>query len=226
MPQRPRALVSWSGGKDCCLAAHRARQEYELAGLVSMLTEDGSRSRSHGLPPELLQAQASSLQLPLFTAKAAWDTYEVEFAGLLARASASASATHVIFGDVFPDPHKQWAEGVCGGAGLTAIEPLWAEPTHALVYEFIACGDVRRWSRSVTALSMPPGWGRSSMKTRLPRWLRPARTRAANVANSTPTLRSSLASNGRYTCAIWESLTTAVVPYWNCGKQGSGIRDH
>jgi diphthine-ammonia ligase len=136
---KPRAAVSWSGGKDCCLAFSRSRAAFEIAGLITMFTEDGSRSRSHGLRPEVLKAQAEALGLPLLTARASWSVYEAEFQRLLARARAW-NITHVIFGDIYPDAHKEWAERVCKHEHLIALEPLWAEPTEALVGEFISEG--------------------------------------------------------------------------------------
>ena len=44
------AFGSWSGGKDCCLACYRAiTSGLKVSYLVNMVTEDGERSRSHGL---------------------------------------------------------------------------------------------------------------------------------------------------------------------------------
>ena len=135
-----RALLSWSGGKDCCLAWSRARESIEVVGLVTVMTEDGKRSRSHGLRPEVLESQADAMGLPLFTTNATWDTYESQFSGLLRQASGESGATHVIFGDIFPDAHREWAQRICRGCQLTALEPLWAEPTESLVREFLARG--------------------------------------------------------------------------------------
>lgn len=137
--KKPRAAVSWSGGKDCCLAMHRARESFEIAGIMTMLTEDGSRTRSHGLRPELLRRQAEVLGLPMLTAKASWADYEQQFKQLLADA-ARWNISHVIFGDVFPDAHRQWAEKMSRQAGLMAVEPLWGEPTRALALEFLEAG--------------------------------------------------------------------------------------
>lgn len=118
-----------------------------------MLTEEGSRSRSHGLRIASLQAQASALQLPLLTANASWDQYESEFIRLLATASQELHATHAIFGDVFPESNKQWAERVCHECELTALEPLWAQPTDLLVREFLReGGDARIVTVRDTAL--------------------------------------------------------------------------
>src|SRR5262245_44590071 len=55
---RPHAAVSWSGGKDCCLAFMRARDIFDVVALITMFGEDGNRSRSHGLTPKVIAAQA------------------------------------------------------------------------------------------------------------------------------------------------------------------------
>jgi len=61
----PRAAVSWSGGKDSYLALHRSRSSYDVVALITMFDEDGTRSRSHGLRPQILEAQAQRLGLPI-----------------------------------------------------------------------------------------------------------------------------------------------------------------
>lgn len=61
-------VCSWSGGKDCCLAYLRALDAgLEPVALVTMLTEGGVRTRSHGLPLDVIEAQAAALGLPLVT---------------------------------------------------------------------------------------------------------------------------------------------------------------
>lgn len=134
---KPKAMVSWSGGKDCYLALHRVREDFEFVGLLTMMTEDGRRSRSHGLRPELLRYQAELVGVPHFTECATWTEYERAFSRLLAKARTH-GATHVVFGDIYPDANRIWAETISAGQGLTAIEPLWGEPTEKLVYEFIS----------------------------------------------------------------------------------------
>jgi len=36
---RPRAAVSWSGGKDSCAALHRAHASYDVVAMVTMCDE-------------------------------------------------------------------------------------------------------------------------------------------------------------------------------------------
>ena len=51
---RPTAAISWSGGKDSCAAYHRARPDFDIVAAITMFNEDGTRSRSHGLRPEIV----------------------------------------------------------------------------------------------------------------------------------------------------------------------------
>ncbi len=136
---RKRAILSWSGGKDCWLAAIRTHEQFDIVGLVTMLNEDGSRSRSHGLRPDILAAQAARLNLPLFTRSASWQSYEDEFADLLLDSS-RLGVSHVVFGDIYPESNRLWAERVCCSVGLTATEPIFGESTEALANEFIDAG--------------------------------------------------------------------------------------
>lgn len=134
------ALMSWSGGKDSCLALWRARRAgMAVPLLVTAMDESGSRARSHGVPPELLRAQAASLGATLRCYHASWDSYEEQFIAML-RAAAAEGVGHAIFGDIDLLPHRAWEEKVCAAAGLTAHLPLWGEARRALVNEFIGAG--------------------------------------------------------------------------------------
>ena len=135
------AAVSWSGGKDGCLALHRVQDRFEVRALVTMLTEDGSRTRSHGLRPAIIERHAASLGAEAIFGRASWPGYEEEFIRVLCEAKEK-GVSHAIFGDVFPSPHREWVERVCREAGLEAVLPLWANSTRELAHEFIAAGGV------------------------------------------------------------------------------------
>jgi diphthine-ammonia ligase len=148
---RPKAAVSWSGGKDSYLALHRAAASLDIQALITMFTEDGSRSRSHGLRPEVLNRQAQLLNLPLVSGRGSWKTYEHEFKRLL-RELGLRGFSHVIFGDIFLDDHKAWVERVCNECGLQAVEPLWGEQTNELFREFLTTGAQARIVATKAAL--------------------------------------------------------------------------
>lgn len=131
---------SWSGGKDSCLAlARELMSGRPLTCLVTMLTEDGERSRSHGLSRNVLQAQAEALGVPLLTASATWNDYEAAFIRLLRQARELGAAT-AVFGDIDIPRHRAWEEGVCTAAGLVPSLPLWQEERLTLLDEWWARG--------------------------------------------------------------------------------------
>ena len=136
---KPRTAISWSGGKDSYLALHRSRADFDVVAMITMFGEDGSRSRSHGLRPEILQAQADRLGLPLFAGRGSWADYEAAYRSALAEAQ-SLDITHVIFGDIMYESNRAFPERVCAAHGLVAVEPLWNEPTDALFREFVTTG--------------------------------------------------------------------------------------
>jgi len=136
---RPKAAISWSGGKDSCAAYHRARSEFDFVAAITMFNEDGSRSRSHGLRAEVVSAQLERLGLHGITRRCTWDTYDAAFADALT-AAAAMGVTHVVFGDILFDEHRAWAERLSAGSGLIAVEPLWKQSTTELYQDFMKSG--------------------------------------------------------------------------------------
>jgi uncharacterized protein (TIGR00290 family) len=135
-----RVFVSWSGGKDACLALHRAvGAGAEVAAVVCMLHESGLVSRGHGLPLALLEEQAAALGVPLVTRATTWEEYEADFVSVLHGLRAQGVQSGV-FGDIDLQAHRDWVEGVCEVAGLGAHLPLWLEPRRVLLDEFLGGG--------------------------------------------------------------------------------------
>jgi uncharacterized protein (TIGR00290 family) len=139
MTMRPRAAISWSGGKDCCSALHRVVDRYDVAAALTMFDEEGARSRSHGLRPGLVAAQVERLGLEHVSRRCSWETYDAAFVSGLEEL-AGKGITHVIFGDIMFDTHRAWTEQRCAAAGLTAVQPIWGEPTDLMLREFLASG--------------------------------------------------------------------------------------
>jgi uncharacterized protein (TIGR00290 family) len=136
---KPRAAISWSGGKDSCAALHRTHADYDIVAMVTMFDEAAERSRSHGLRPEVLAAQAGRLGLRRVTGCCTWQTYNAAFGAALRQLNTD-GITHVIFGDILFDEHRRWAEQMCEASGLTAVEPLFGSSTLTLFEEWTASG--------------------------------------------------------------------------------------
>jgi len=134
------AAVSWSGGKDCCLAMHRARASgLKVRTLLAMFDESGERTRSHAVSRAVMQAQADALGLELVAPSASWADYEQVFIETLTALRAR-GITDVVFGDIDLAPHRVWEEKVCAAAGLTPHLPLWQEDRRALADEVLSLG--------------------------------------------------------------------------------------
>ncbi|BCL76988.1 ATP pyrophosphatase [Jeongeupia sp. HS-3] len=137
----PPIVASWSGGKDSCLALHRAiAAGHAPVALITMLDETGARSRSHGIPPAILTLQAAALGVPLITGNAGWSDYEAEFVARLGRARDDFGARAAVFGDIDLQAHRDWEEMVCARTELGALLPLWQQDRRALVEEMIDSG--------------------------------------------------------------------------------------
>jgi len=135
------AIVSWSGGKDSCLAAMLAQaQGFIVKGFLAVLNEEGAISRSHGIPAAILQKQAEAAGVPLQLISASWQDYEQKFTDALQTAKGKWDVSYALFGDIDLDEHRAWEEKVCTKAGLQAVLPLWKKDRKSLVLQMIEDG--------------------------------------------------------------------------------------
>ena len=133
-------FCSWSGGKDCCLALFRAlNQGMTVRYLANIVSEDGRRSRSHGISAEVIRAQSQALGIPVIQRPTTNENYETVFIDML-REFKREGIEGGGFGDIDFDPHREWDEKVCREVGLKPSLPLWKEDQTALVHEFIDAG--------------------------------------------------------------------------------------
>ena len=139
MTSRPRAAVSWSGGKDSCAAFERSREAFDIVAAVTMVDLEGTRSRSHGIRIELLRAQTAALGLRHVMRRCDWESYEREFEHGLRELQAD-GVTHVIYGDIVAPEHRAWAERLSERAGVAAVEPLFGIPTSEVAGNFVRSG--------------------------------------------------------------------------------------
>lgn len=139
--QGHRFIASFSGGKDSVLALYKAMLVGEAVGLIVMMEEEGNRSRSHGMPPELIRDQANSIGLPVYTAAASWTDYEKVFMTLLEKAK-NEGAEVLVTGDLDMPEHGCWHDKVTKNAGLKLGMPLWEMDHREAVDEFINLGFV------------------------------------------------------------------------------------
>lgn len=144
---KPRALLSWSSGKDSAWALHelRRRGDVEVVGLVTTLNEAFGRVAMHGVRAELVQAQADAIDLPLWPVPLPWpcsnEEYETRMRAVVEKARAE-GVTAFAFGDLFLADIRAYRERQLAGTGLAPLFPIWgtANDTPALARAMIAAG--------------------------------------------------------------------------------------
>jgi diphthine-ammonia ligase len=135
-----KAFVSWSGGKDCCQAAHRAVQQgFQIGCLLNTVTSDKHRSCSHGLSTRWIRLQAEALGLPLLQPPTTSRNYEAVFSANLTKLK-SQGVNYGVFGDIDFEPHREWITRVCSSASIMPVLPLWQEHQEDIARSFIDLG--------------------------------------------------------------------------------------
>ena len=135
----PRCAISWSAGKDSWLALMRAREQgLDVSTFVTMCDPDGT-SKSHALPAGLVEAQVRALGGTSISVRVPPGEYAARFDACL-RDLAASGHTHMIFGDIDLQAHRDWLAPACERAGLEALFPLWGQPRDELARELVARG--------------------------------------------------------------------------------------
>lgn len=139
------ALLSWSGGKDSCLALweiHRAA-ELRVAALLTTVTRDYGRISMHGVRCDLLERQAEVLGLPLHQVQiskgAGNSDYEAEMGKALAHYRAR-GVNRVAFGDLFLEDIRFYRQKLLAEHHMSGVYPVWGRDTRRLIHEFIGLG--------------------------------------------------------------------------------------
>jgi len=138
----PKALLSWSSGKDSAhaLAEIRRSGEVDVVGLVTTVTATYDRVAMHGVRRELLELQAKAAGLPLTTVEIPSPCTNADYERLFGDALRSSGVTHVVFGDLFLTDIRAYRERQLAALGLTPVFPLWGRDTTTLADEMIASG--------------------------------------------------------------------------------------
>lgn len=145
MNDRPKALVSWSSGKDSAWTLHVLRQagRYDIRALLTTVNQRYERVAMHAVRIRLLRAQASAAGLPLWEVPLPDPCSNAEYEAVMREVVVRAQAegiTTIAFGDLFLDDIRGYRETQLAGTGIAPMFPLWRRPTRALAEEMIAAG--------------------------------------------------------------------------------------
>lgn len=144
---KPKALLSWSSGKDCawCLYTTRYAGAVDIVGLLTTFNAAFDRVAMHGVRRELVEAQARAANLPLMSIPLPWPCTNADYEKYMGEAVARAKAdgiTHMIFGDLFLEDIRQYRIDKLRGTGIEPLFPIWGSisDTLGLSKDMLAAG--------------------------------------------------------------------------------------
>jgi len=132
-----KVVMCWSCGKDSATALCRLQQnaDYEVAGLLTTLTEGYNRVSMSGVRSELLRRQGAALGLPV---REVWippacvnAVYEARMREAIEQMKVE-GVEAVAFGDLFLEDVRAYRERQMALTGLECVFPIWGEDTTAL----------------------------------------------------------------------------------------------
>jgi uncharacterized protein (TIGR00290 family) len=140
-----KAAMSWSGGKDSCIALHELRGigEFEVATLLTTVTRNYDRVSIHGVRRSVLHAQAHALRLPIaevfIPAECSNADYEHAMSEAFGQLRAKAIDT-IAYGDIFLADIRAYRDALMARNSMRAIYPVWGRDTRAFLEAFIEKG--------------------------------------------------------------------------------------
>lgn len=140
-----KAFVNWSGGKDAALSLHRClgMKDLEVGSLFTNKVASTSRVSMHGVRCELIEAQATSIGLPLYQAalplEPGGNVYEEEISRQV-KGLKELGYTTSVFGDIYLEDLKVYREVQMSKLGIACLFPLWKEAPEKVMAEFLGLG--------------------------------------------------------------------------------------
>lgn len=133
-----KVAVSWSGGKDSCLACSKAiARGYDVTHIVTFIWE--TPSLAHPLPLIALQSKALGIRHIEARVK---EPYFEQYKETISRLIKENGIEGIVTGDIsFVDSyHGNWVDDVCKGLNIEVIKPLWGVDHYEILNELISQG--------------------------------------------------------------------------------------
>ena len=135
-----KAVFNWSGGKDSALALQKVleEKEFEVIALLTNMREETSKSSMHSIPLEILERQAESIGIPLYTvaSSTALKNYDQKMSEAVHHFK-ELGVQHFIFGDIFLSDVKAYRESKLQPLGIEVVETLWEKTSQEVIDDFL-----------------------------------------------------------------------------------------
>src|ERR1700742_4033108 len=120
-------VLSWSGGKDSCLALQELlRANVPVEAVLTAITRDYERISMHGVRTTLLERQAENLGVPLHSVFISKGATNVQYEERMAEAFAAfrtRGVDTVAFGDLFLEDIKTYRDSFLARHGMHGVYP-------------------------------------------------------------------------------------------------------
>lgn len=133
-----RVAVSWSGGKDSCLAYQKAiAQGHEVGSIITFLWENPSVAH----PIRIIDLQAKTMRVKQVKMEVR-EPYFEQYRKAIAHITEEERIEGIVTGDMaIVDPfHGNWMENVCKNLGVKVIKPLWNADRRQIIEELLYQG--------------------------------------------------------------------------------------
>ncbi|MBS4189362.1 diphthine--ammonia ligase [Bacillus sp. FJAT-49705] len=128
-----RVALSWSGGKDSCLALDVLKGKgVDVVCLITTVPRELGRTFGHGEKMSLVKLQGKALNVPVEFIPCTFENYTSSFEAVLKKVKEDYCLDGIAFGDLYLDGHREWGEKVAEAANLEAVYPLWGKKEEAL----------------------------------------------------------------------------------------------
>jgi diphthine-ammonia ligase len=135
------AAMSWSGGKDSCLACYKAMtQGIEISFLISLMNANTSNSMSHEIDPEIIRLQGEAIGIPVIRKEVTWPTYEQGFRDVINNELKPHGIQTIITGDIDLIEAREWNEKMAAELDISFISPCWGMEPHTMMNELVEHG--------------------------------------------------------------------------------------
>jgi ABC transporter with metal-binding/Fe-S-binding domain ATP-binding protein len=132
----------FSGGKDSCLALHRAAEYHEIACIVTLIPENRESYMFHTVNIELTEMQAKAMGIPIIQKRTAGEKEKelIDLKKALEEAIERFAIQGVVTGAIRSIYQASRIQRICNELGLICFNPLWLHDDMELLKRIIAQG--------------------------------------------------------------------------------------
>ncbi len=135
--------VLFSGGKDSTYSAYiMQRQNYELACLITMRSENKESFMFQSAGVEMVELQAQAMELPLIVGETKGEKEKelIDLEKTITLAREKYKLDGIVSGALFSTYQRDRIEKICDRLGLKIFAPLWHKPQEEEMKELLANG--------------------------------------------------------------------------------------